>query len=422
MSIPNPLDTLTSGLASIACLPFGVTVKSDIKRPPEEPKLLQLYDIENSRTCQKVRAQITELDLVVEKVIPASENSRVFQDKSYEYFLPETADIPRLLVEEPSGETRWFAGDDIISYLDECYGTTAPTKLEERDIKQVALETLHTVGGYAATLLRFGRGLSVTSAASGAPQKKPLILYSYEGNQFCRLVREVLTELDLVYELKSCGKESPRRQELADITGGSSQCPFLIDPNTNTQMAESADIVKYLYKTYALWTPPNELLQLVSNSLLPLFKPLFSALTPIQAGSRREVHSEYEVEISNAKKAINKEVSQAPVVVYTYDLSPFSSETKELLDNLDIPYTDISLGKEWFPFLIAEGGSAKRAALLEMTGQSSLPHVFIGGKSIGGLFDGNPGLVPALEQGLLLGMIDEAKNTKEVAAASGEFE
>ena len=31
-----------------------------------------------------------------------------------------------------------------------------------------------------------------------------------------------------------------------------------------------------------------------------------------------------------------------------------------------------------------------RAALLEMTGQSSLPHVFIDGQHVGGLFTGSP--------------------------------
>ena len=34
----------------------------------------------------------------------------------------------------------------------------------------------------------------------------PLRLYSYDGNQFCRLVREVLCECDLPYELRSTGK------------------------------------------------------------------------------------------------------------------------------------------------------------------------------------------------------------------------
>ena len=40
--------------------------------------------------------------------------------------------------------------------------------------------------------------------------------------------------------------------------------------------------------------------------------------------------------------------------------------------------------------LLGKEGSATRAALLEMTGQSSLPHVFIDGKHVGGLFTGSP--------------------------------
>jgi hypothetical protein len=60
---------------------------------------------------------------------------------------------------------------------------------------------------------------------------------------------------------------------------------------------------------------------------------------------------------------------------------------------------------------------AKRAALLEITGQSSLPNIFIGGASIGGLFSGTPGLVPALEQGQLMNMIEDAKKSMQVAVA-----
>jgi len=61
----------------------------------------------------------------------------------------------------------------------------------------------------------------------------------------------VLCELDLPYELRSAGKGSPRREELKTLTGGSSQCPFLLDPNSGVQLAESADIVEYLRGRYA---------------------------------------------------------------------------------------------------------------------------------------------------------------------------
>ncbi len=208
-------------------------------------------------------------------------------------------------------------------------------------------------------------------------------LYSYEGNQFCRLVREVLTELDIPYELRSAGKGSSRRKELAEITGGSSQCPYLIDPNTDTKMAESKDIIEYLYKTYALYTPPNAILGEISSIITPLLKPVYKAIAPLQAGSGREDKKEYEAEISSAMNEIKDEVSAHDVVIYTYSLSPFCTEAKGVLDSIGVKYKEISLGAEWVPFLINEDGSRKRVALGEMTGQTSLPHVFVSGESVG---------------------------------------
>ncbi len=69
----------------------------------------------------------------------------------------------------------------------------------------------------------------------------------------------------------------------------------------------------------------------------------------------------------------------------------------------------MSLGKEWIPGLIDD--PMKRAALLEMTGSSSLPNIFIGGNSIGGLFSGNPGLLASLEAGTLKSMVDDARKS-----------
>ena len=87
----------------------------------------------------------------------------------------------------------------------------------------------------------------------------------------------------------------------------------------------------------------------------------------------------YKDEIAKAKAEIEKEVSSDTVVVYTYSLSPFCTEATNLLDSLGVTYKEISLGSEWIPGLISE--PAKRAALGEMTGQTSLPHVFIGGEA-----------------------------------------
>ena len=76
---------------------------------------------------------------------------------------------------------------------------------DEEDTLNQIKDQLLGFDSFLPGILRTGRGSSVCSAASPslAPPRpeKPLILYSYEGNQFCRLIQEVLTELDVVYEL-----------------------------------------------------------------------------------------------------------------------------------------------------------------------------------------------------------------------------
>ena len=53
------------------------------------------------------------------------------------------------------------------------------------------------------------------------------------------------------------------------------------------------------------------------------------------------------------------------MVVYTYGLSPFSSEALALLDGTGATYRSIELGPEWF--LLNGRASAKRTELLERT-------------------------------------------------------
>ena len=64
-------------------------------------------------------------------------------------------------------------------------------------------------------------------------------------------------------------------------------------------------------------------------------------------------------------------------------------------------------------FLLGGQGSCLRATLLERYGVSSLPHAFIGGQSVGGLYSGNnqgmPGLVELKKGGKLTAMLKEAK-------------
>jgi len=99
-------------------------------------------------------------------------------------------------------------------------------------------------------------------------------------------------------------------------------------------------------------------------------------------------------------------VKSAPVVIYTYEASPFSTEAKRLLESVGADYREISLGAEWF--VASPEAAAKRAELGQMHGRTSLPHIFIGGRSVGGLMDGSPGLVPLQESGELTASLKKA--------------
>ena len=101
---------------------------------------------------------------------------------------------------------------------------------------------------------------------------------------------------------------------MAQETGGSTQCPHLVDPNNNVSMSESKDIIQYLYDTYALYTPPPEILEFMSNKILFPIKPLVAQLAKIQAGAANSEQEEYEKSIDAAESEIRNEIASAPVV------------------------------------------------------------------------------------------------------------
>lgn len=109
------------------------------------------------------------------------------------------------------------------------------------------MSTLMT--GWVPTLLRAGRGMVRYSAAQSEQPQQQLVLWDYDGNQFSRLVREALCELELPYRRIACGKGSKRRSALSAVSGDTN-CPYLIDPNTNTAIQDSQQAVSYLFATY----------------------------------------------------------------------------------------------------------------------------------------------------------------------------
>ncbi len=134
-----------------------------------------------------------------------------------------------------------YESDDINRYLFKQYGTgSVPFMLSAVPLTMLMVSL--------ASLTRPGRG---SFYRKSNPPDQLLELYSYEGSPFCRLVRETLSELEIPYLLHNIAQGSPRREAFV-ARAGKMMVPYLVDPNTQTSMFESADIVAYLKQTYAV--------------------------------------------------------------------------------------------------------------------------------------------------------------------------
>jgi len=74
-----------------------------------------------------------------------------------------------------------------------------------------------------------------------------LELYQFEGCPYCSKVRTKLTELGVDVILRQVDTDDRSRVEQVS---GQTNVPVLVDPNTDTIMPESDDIVNYLEEHY----------------------------------------------------------------------------------------------------------------------------------------------------------------------------
>ena len=141
-----------------------------------------------------------------------------------------------------------------------------------------------------------------------------------------------------------------------------------------------------------------------AGKAMPLLSPIFNLEAIVQAIVLNL--GAYDEEAVQAE--IDATVSSAPVVIYTYPLSPFSTEALAVLESTGCKLKNVPLGLEWFA--LGPQGSATRVQLRKMTGQGSLPHVFIGGQWCGGLATGaEGGLTGLVERDELVPLLKKAK-------------
>ena len=152
----------------------------------------------------------------------------------------------------------------------------------------------------------------------------------------------------------------------------------------------------------ALTQALNPVIKIVGQGM-QLLGPIFSLENKLQGALLGAIGK---VDVDDIREELDN-LKLEPCVIYTYKLSPFSTEAIAVLEAAGAKYEKREVGLEWF--LLGPRASVLRSELLDLTGQSSMPHIFIGGEHIGGLSTGTPGLSALVESGELEDRLIAAK-------------
>mmetsp|Transcript_17272 Transcript_17272/g.16605 ORF Transcript_17272/g.16605 Transcript_17272/m.16605 type:complete len:192 (-) Transcript_17272:508-1083(-) len=149
---------------------------------------------------------------------------------------------------------------------------------------------------------------------------------------------------------------------------------------------------------------PNPAIKAMSAGM-GLLKPVFGLEAKLQAAALGAAAG---YTMDDAVAEINQAKASNPVLIYTYALSPFSTEAISLLESTGYEFTKVELGLEWFT--LGGKGSQQRVAMGDMVpnGATSLPKIFIGGEPLTGA-SGYSALAEAVESGTLEGLLKASK-------------
>lgn len=248
----HAVHVASSALASTLAAWRGTKTRPGARQPE---KLLELFEFEACPYCRLVRESLSELDIDV-LIRPTPKGGTRFRPSVIEH--GGKAQFPYLV--DPNTGRALYESADIIDYLYQTYAGRKPSA--------AWLHGLRVLGSQLATAARGMRGLTAHASKTA---EQPLELYSFESSPYSRLVRERLCELELPYVLRNTAKElwkdmgppqfrakffpdepaQGRNRTALLKRAGKVQVPYLIDPNTDTELFESADILAYLNKTYA---------------------------------------------------------------------------------------------------------------------------------------------------------------------------
>ncbi len=110
----SPLGNLLSSLASAVRMPRGLHVIAERKPAPAQP--LELYNMESSPYCRKVRETLSELDLVhVVRNVPRESPKR-------EALAARAGKVQVPYLIDPNTGSAMLESDEIVAYLRRTYG------------------------------------------------------------------------------------------------------------------------------------------------------------------------------------------------------------------------------------------------------------------------------------------------------------
>ncbi len=188
---------------------------------------------------------------------------------------------------------------------------------------------IKVVQALVSTITAGGRG--ATGTAFPNQPEKALKLYEFEGSPFCRRVREVMTLLNLDYEVYPCPKGGAKYRNIVKEQGGKLMFPFLVDENTGEKLYQSQDIVDYLFKHYGKSgkTPKK-------YAHYPKY-PVVALVGTIVNGARG---------VWIDKKIINREAPQQLLQLWSFEASPYSRIIRGVLTELELPFVLHNVAKE----------------------------------------------------------------------------
>ena len=174
------------------------------------------------------------------------------------------------------------------------------------------------------------------AAATKISEQQPLIMYDNAADPCCRLVREAISELNLDVLIIPCPRQGERHMQHLQEAYQCDSLPVLVDNNTQTLLNSTSAIITYLYRQYANTTPP---LRLRLNPLNYASSQAASLLRWNAGKYKRAAH-----------------IPTDPLVLYSFESSPYARPVRETLCELEIPYLLVNLGKQQW----GELGPAKR--------------------------------------------------------------